>query len=455
MKAVAVFLFLCCVLQVPGQKTLSADELMSVILEYHPVVKQARINIKIARAEILASKGDFDPRFTTENARKEFDGLTYYDQRSYELRVPTWYGIDLFAGGENISGARVNTEETLGSATYIGFSIQPLQNLLMDKRRATLLQAKNLHRLSEIQMRMIVNDLLREALYDYWNWWERYHVHDLIGAALANAENRFALVRSAFHLGERPAIDTLESYTQVQSFKIKLSEAYQKLVEANLQLSTFMWTNEGAQTGLPFDVIPQADKQIDPIVLEEVINVVDGHPRLIQYDYKLRGLQIEKKLAFQSLLPEVKLKYNQTGYNLSKTINSPWFNNNYRFGISITTPLRLSEGRGRYQISKLRLESTGLEQERKKVELHALVKQYYSDWQQTQTQLELQNRLLANTRLLQRAEETRFHNGESSLFLINTRELKTIEAEQKLVEMKAKVQKTAVGVRWSAGLLAQ
>ena len=39
---------------------------------------------------------------------------------------------------------------------------------------------------------------------------------------------------------------------------------------------------------------------------------------------------------------------------------------------------------------------------------------------------------------LQRAEEIRFQNGESSLFLINARENKALEALQKLQELRAK-----------------
>ena len=90
----------------------------------------------------------------------------------------------------------------------------------------------------------------------------------------------------------------------------------------------------------------------------------------------------------------------------------------------------------------------------KQVQLVTKVKQYYTEWQQTETQLHLQGRLLANTTALQKGEETRFINGESSLFLLNAREQKTIEEEKKLVELKAKAQKLSVSVKWAAGLLA-
>lgn len=436
------------------QKVLKEDEFISVVMNFHPVARQAAIDVKIANAEILSSRSAFDPQMTTETSRKEFGGVTYYNHRATEVRIPTWYGIDLFTGTEKITGDRTNPEETNGSITYMGFSIEPIRNLFIDKRRAALLQAKNLYRLSEVQRRMAVNDLLKEALDSYWDWWEKYHTQQIVKGALLNAEKRLALVRTAFQLGDRAAIDTLEAYTQVQTFQIRVSEAVQDLVKANLYLSTFLWTENGEQSELPFDVRPQDFQQAKSFTLADVLHFAATHPELTQYDWKLRGLEIEKRLAFQSLLPQVKLNYNQTGYDLSKTISAPWFNNSYRYGASVAIPLRLSEGRGELRQSKLRIENTRLDLANKRVQLNTKVKQYYTAWQQTEIQLTLQSKLLANTSALQKGEEIRFANGESSLFFINARELKTLEAEQKTIELKAKTQKAAVGVRWSAGILA-
>jgi hypothetical protein len=54
---------------------------------------------------------------------------------------------------------------------------------------------------------------------------------------------------------------------------------------------------------------------------------------------------------------------------------------------------------------------------------------------------------------LQKGEETKFTNGESSLFLVNARELKTLEAQQKYMELQYKVQKAAVSAIWITGTL--
>jgi hypothetical protein len=54
---------------------------------------------------------------------------------------------------------------------------------------------------------------------------------------------------------------------------------------------------------------------------------------------------------------------------------------------------------------------------------------------------------------LVKAEESRFNNGESYLFLINSRENKALEALEKLIELKTKYAKTVYALQGSAGLL--
>ena len=58
-----------------------------------------------------------------------------------------------------------------------------------------------------------------------------------------------------------------------------------------------------------------------------------------------------------------------------------------------------------------------------------------------------------NYRTMVRAEETKFKNGESNLFTINAREVKALEAQEKLIDLKTNYLKSIYEVRWSAGLL--
>ena len=80
------------------------------------------------------------------------------------------------------------------------------------------------------------------------------------------------------------------------------------------------------------------------------------------------------------------------------------------------------------------------------------VKQYINEWFQTKAQIITQENIVSNTTALQRAEETLFFNGESSLFLINSRELRKVEAEIKRIDLQKKNQTMLINLKAAAGL---
>jgi len=433
-------------------KVFTEQELIAVIKKYHPLALQAAIDIKIAQAGVTISRSPFDPVISVDDGRKDFEGINYYNQKYRELKVPTWYGIDLYAGREEVTGNRINPEETRGTLNYVGFTVPLLQNFVVDKRRAFIRQATIARNLSEVERDIAINDLAREALKTYWNWWEGYHAYNLVQSAIANAVKRFGMVKIAYGLGDRPAIDTLEALTQIQTLQLRQNEAYLNFVKSGLQLSVFLWKEENLPYELPPDAVPQRWIAADTIMFEAIASMAAAHPELTQYNFKLESLRIDQRLKFQYLLPDVKLKYNQIGKDVSRTLKAPWFENNYRYGLSVSMPLRLSEGRGGLRQAKLKTDRTQLDRVGKQVQLINKMKQYYIEWQQTAAQVTQQTNIITNVTTLQRGEETRFLGGESSLFLINARELRTIEAQQKLVEIQSKNKEALVDFKWAAGM---
>ena len=71
----------------------------------------------------------------------------------------------------------------------------------------------------------------------------------------------------------------------------------------------------------------------------------------------------------------------------------------------------------------------------------------------TQTQLLITVEMITNYQLLLSAENEKFRIGESSLFLVNSREQKLIEAQMKWAKLKASFQKMQIGLRHAAGVL--
>ena len=181
-----------------------------------------------------------------------------------------------------------------------------------------------------------------------------------------------------------------------------------------------------------------------------------NHPKLQVYNYKLQVLEVERKLKFQSLLPNINLKANllNKGYDMFNGIGkSGFYENNNKFGIDIGLPLRLSEGRGGYKLAKLKIQETNYDLLMKQQEIENKVKNYYNELTGLQQQVTIYAAAYKNYQALFRGEDTRFKAGESSLFLLNSRENKQLEALQKLTELKTKYYKTRQALLWASGQL--
>lgn len=442
-------------------KSMSATQLLQVIKKYHPVAKNATADIQIAKAEITVARGNFDPLLQYKAAEKRFDGINYYREQVSEIRIPAWYGIEVSAALNSLSGSRINPEETSGRIAIAGISVPLAKNLLMDKRRAALAEAKIMNRLAVNEQRSKLNNLYYEALGAWWNWVLYRRLFQVTGEALTANEKRFQWVKKAWQQGDRAAIDTVEAFAQWQSFRYLHNEAGLAMQNALLEVSVFLWNERNEPYLLPVDVQPAEENTLAagvaaPVLPELIDAALARHPELLEYNFKLDYLQVEKKLKFQELLPALNVQYNQLGkgYTLPKTAAQwPLFENNFRYGVSLSVPLRFSAGRGEYRKAKLKITQTELARGLKRTEITNKIKTAYNEWANLVTQRVIQQQLFESYRQLLKGEETRFTNGESSLFLVNMREQKLLEVQQKLQEVLVKQQKALVTLQWAAGLL--
>jgi outer membrane protein TolC len=445
-----------------GEKTLSPAQMMEMVRQYHPVAKQADINIDKAKADITIARGGFDPYFFNSSAQKTFDGTDYYYYNRPQVTIPTWFGVEISGGREYLSGSRTNNEETLGETSYFGLTVPLAKNLLMDKRRAALKTAKIFREASIVEKNNILNNLMLDAMNTYWEWTGQYLLYNILSNAVKVNEQRLQLVRIGYRQGDRPAIDTTEALTQLQNFQLLQSQLWVSFQNTGLELSTYLWTKDNLPFTLPEDVVPDTESRglnALQMTIPELNPLLDAarrnHPELLQYNFKIDALGIDKKLKFQDLLPSVNFRYNQLGkgYDILKTATGPLFENNYQYGLSIGIPLRFSQGRGEYKKARLKITETKLQQNLKQLQIENKVRSYYNELNALRQQINLQEKAYLNFMILQRGEETRFQSGESSLFLINSRENKSLEALQKLTELKAKYIRTINYVNWAAGLL--
>ena len=155
------------------------------------------------------------------------------------------------------------------------------------------------------------------------------------------------------------------------------------------------------------------------------------------------------------MLPVLNFKANllNKDYYVLKGFNGALLENNYKWGIDFKLPLFLREGRGDYKKAKLKITETNLELNAKRWQVENKVRSYFTEASLLQQQLNTVNNMYNNYNTLLKAEVLKFNNGESSLFVVNTRENKVIESVQKQIELKVKYFKAKYAVDWAAGLL--
>jgi outer membrane protein TolC len=239
------------------EKVLSLENTLDIIRKYHPVAKQSVLLVDMAEANLQASRGAFDPSFYTRNERKTFDGKNYYNYSNPELKIPTWFGINVKAGLENNQGDKINPEITPNRSTYVGVSFPVLKGLLLDQRRAVLQQSKLMVQKSKQEQLLMINDLLFDAADVYWNWVSAYQVYNILTSTVQFNEKRFEFVKLAYLSGDRAAIDTTEALSQLQAIQTIQSQAWAELQKQRLYLSNFMWNEAGS----PYELMPEVSPE--------------------------------------------------------------------------------------------------------------------------------------------------------------------------------------------------
>jgi outer membrane protein TolC len=250
------------------------------------------------------------------------------------------------------------------------------------------------------EQRSVLNDLFSDAMGSYWNWVKSVRVLKIVDQNLKIAEARVFFVKRTVELGERPAVDTVEVTTQQQYFDNLYQTKWMERENARLDLSVYLWQENNTPQELSTEVQPAevtnefawiADFDLNLSSLLE--KAYANHPELSAYLFKIEGLQVEKKLKFQSLLPKLDVSYNALSKGLTPSIETrTLFDNNYQYGIKFEMPLRLSKGRADYQLAKLKIQEESLNLVQKKQQIQVKINSYYNQVEALKKQIKTQEK---------------------------------------------------------------
>ena len=433
------------------------EDFIKQVKANHPVAMQAELLAKSGEAELLKARGLFDPKAVAEVAQKYFDGSQYYSQVNGGLKIPTWFGVELKAMFDQNQGKYLNPENSTprGGLLYTGISLPLGQGLMMDERRKTLQQAKRFVAITLEDRKLMYNELLYNAGNAYWAWFAAFHQNAVNVEALKLSEQRFRAVKQAAYLGDKPYIDTLEASLQVQSRWMNLQESQRLYSNRTALLSTFLWLEGLVPLELEENMIPVSMEAMVATQPKLQLNheVATNHPKLKKYGLELEQQKIENKWNREQLKPVLNLNYNP----ISEVIgDSPYTNydlNNYTWGATFSMPLFLRKERGRKKGGDLKLTLKSIDSLNTSVQIGLDIATAYTDWSTALKQLLVMNQNVSDYFDLLKGERRLFDVGESSLFMVNSRESGYVKAKLKLIDLLAKKESTALKYYYLSGNL--
>jgi outer membrane protein TolC len=439
-----------------SQSVLSEKEFYELILLNHPLVKQAGIKPQMGESQLLKAKGGFDPKLFTDFDRKNYDGVNNYQKVNAGLSIPTWYGIQVKSGFESNSGPYLSSEDKTpaGGLWYGGVSVNLGQGMMIDQRRAELFKARIYQESTLQEQRLLLNELVYESGYAYWNWFLAHYSKAVLQNSYDLATVRLQGVKMTAELGDRPIIDTVEARIQVQYRQSLLNNYQTDLLNSKVKLSTFLWTElqeplELDETTLPLEMDSVAVRIVSLLSETDIDSLAENHPYLNMNSLKIKSLEIDQKLKREQVKPSINLSYNFINEPINYNPLTNLSPNNNKIGVQFDMPLLFRKERGDLELAKLKVQDEQLSYLNNKVYLKAKIKQAQNDLLNAQNQLEIYRQTVLDSRQLFEAEKTMFEQGESSLFLVNARELTYIQANLKYIEVLCKYQQALLSLRFS------
>lgn len=408
------------------EKELSFSEYIGYVKKYHPLVRQSGLLLNRAEAELLTARGGFDPKIEVDYDQKDFKDKNYYSLLKSTFKIPTWYGIEIKAAFDNSEGLYVNPQNTTpnNGLTSIGISIPLGQGLFINKRMADVRMAKVQLQLSAAEQKMETTDVIYEASLAYFNWKRAFDEAELYKTYLEYAQKRYDGILRLIETGDKPAIDSVEAGILVKTRELSLKDAQLKLTKSRLELSNFLWI-DNVPVELEENISPEenvrnsVDISLNTNLQLNPSAALDSHPKIQSLQSKLSMLEIERRYKANMLLPEMNVSYNY--------LSEPAYFTDYRFqdykiGLNFSFPLFLRKERGSLQLAKLKIQDGQLDLELERVALKNKILTYSAEIESLNQQQLTAAELVKDYTVMLSSEEKLFSFGESSLFLINSRE---------------------------------
>lgn len=417
-------------------------EVLSSVQKLYPPYLAALLEQDLANARAQQALGAFDLQF---GAGSSSNPVGYYTGRTttatLDQPLPFWGG-NIYGGYRLSSGFLPNyNKERTGTegSGVVGLKIPLLRDGTIDRRRASLWQARIDQELADpIVLRQYL-DFIRAATISYYNWVAAGQRLALAEELLRLAKDRDSAIQEQVRTGASAPIVQIDNLRLVVSREIGVVQANRRFQAAAIELSLFYRKNTDSEPILASreqipNTFPPRPRPSENRIDTDLPKALVARPEMRRIALTMEKLRIDQRLAKNNLLPnlDIALEASQApGGKPAKEMEKTELSAK----LELKVPLQRREAKGRLenfnaQISRLEQEQT-FARDRITADvrdsLSALFAAYYA--------LAQSHRNVELAQKLQDAESEKLKQGASDLLALQIREQATFDA--KVLEVEA------------------
>ena len=420
--------------EAPAQ-VLTLDAVTEAALLSFPGLVAAQQRIAAAEGEQLAAEGSFD---TTLKMQSRWSVAGLYENRNYDVSIeqPTGlWGATFFGGWRRGTGdypVYEGKSVTASDGEFRGGINVPLwRNGPIDRRRASLAQAELSQLIAGHDYDAALLDLRRVVAQRYWDWMFAGQRRSVARELLAVAERRDSGIRERAAAGDIALIEATDNRRTILERRERLIAAERMLEQAAIQLSLY-WRDLDGEPRVPApEQLPGGfPEPVPPARIDLKAAMEEAHqrrPELQKLERQRKQAEIEREWARNQQAPGVDISLagaQDLGIGSPKLVNRE----EVYAGVTLDLPLQRRVAKGRTRIAEANTQRIAADYRLAADRIAAEVKDALSALRAAQQRIAVVRQQRETARQLEEGERARFELGDSTLLMVDMRELASGDA---------------------------
>jgi outer membrane protein TolC len=424
------FLLLLSLASLEAKEFFKPENISEYLTESNPFVSTIVNREHIAKEKIGYYKGAFDTRISTKYDNKEYPATTgEYSELFAKKRIEN--GLELYAGYRKSEGTQEYNNIKTGKKGEMQLALKmPVIELFkgINSHKAKL----DIAILDSDKFKLNSKNGLRllhfEVLKAYYLLLYSASVLEFEQQLLNKAEKRRGFIERRVKAGSLPEISLLEAEQQIVNREQRLFVAQTDYENSFTDFVKYLNISKN-DFSRKYKLNSDLKISIERFSFDEAFETAkENRPDLKMLDFDKKRLQVERSSAELLKYPKVNL----TLYG----VHDIKYGNGFKVSIGMDFPIERSKYHSKIGEYTKSIENVQQSEEKRVIEIKTAIQNIISSLDILESNIRNAGREIELVKRLEEAESKKYKVGSSSLFLLNQREIYTLETEKKNLKYK-------------------